>query len=211
LTTTLNVTARSAPAAGRIVTVEEAAELRLDHPHVVNLEARPAGVDGRGAVTTRDLVRNALRMRPDRIVMGECRGGEALELLQLMTSGCEGSLTTVQANSPRDALSRLESMARVSGGDWPARAIRDQIAGGVNVVVQQARLADGARRVTQISEVTGIEADAIQVQDIFVFEREGQDSDGAVKGRHRATGAVPKFYQSLKALGMPANVEIFRQ
>ncbi len=210
-TTTLNVLSGFIPTDERIVTIEDAAELKLDQTHVVSLESRPPNIEGKGAVTIRDLVRNALRMRPDRIVVGECRGGEALDMLQAMNTGHEGSLTTVHANSPRDALSRLETMVLMSGMELPVRAIRDQIASAINMVVHQSRLSDGSRRLTHISEITGMEADVISMQDIFVFAREGVDAKGKVVGHHRPTGFVPKFYETLKGMGLAANMEIFRK
>jgi pilus assembly protein CpaF len=210
-TTTLNVLSGYIPENERIITIEDAAELKLDQNHVVSLEARPPNIEGRGAITIRELVRNALRMRPDRIVVGECRGGEALDMLQAMNTGHEGSLTTVHANAPRDALARLETMVLMSGMDLPVRAIREQIASAINVIVQQARLSDGTRRVTAISEVTGMEGEVISMQDIFEFAQEGFDANGRAQGRHRPTGFVPKFYEDLKARGIEANMAIFQE
>lgn len=209
-TTTLNVLASYIPDSERIITIEDAAELKLEQPHVVSLEAQPANVEGHGAITIRDLVRNALRMRPDRIVVGDCRGGETLDILQAMNTGQEGSLTSIHANSPYDALSRLETMVLMSGMDLPTRAIRDQISNAINIVVQQARLADGTRRITHISEITGIKADAISMQDIFIFDQQGFDTNGRVMGRHKATGCIPKFYESLKVMGIKANMDVFQ-
>ena len=209
-TTMLNVLSSYIPAAERIITIEDAAELKLDQEHVVSLEARPPNIEGKGAVTIRDLVRNALRMRPDRIVVGECRGGESLDMLQAMNTGHEGSLTTVHANGPRDALSRLETMVLMSGMELPVRAIRDQVANAINVVVQIARLADGSRRLTHIAEITGMEGDVISMQEIFLFAQEGFDAKNHVIGKHKPTGFVPKFYESLKARGMRANMALFQ-
>ena len=190
-TTLLNVLSNLIPAGERIVTIEDAAELRLRHAHLVSLEARPANAEGRGAVGIRDLVRNALRMRPDRIVVGECRGGEALDMLQAMNTGHEGSLTTVHANSPRDAIARLETMVLMAGMDLPLGAIRDQIGSAIHVVVQQARAADGIRRIVEIAEVTGLEASRVQMQPIFRWER----------GRFIGCDTVPQFFESLRANG----------
>ncbi len=209
-TTMLNVLSGYIPSEERIITIEDAAELKLDQEHVVRLEARPPNIEGKGAISIRDLVRNALRMRPDRIVVGECRGGEALDMLQAMNTGHEGSLTTVHANGPREALSRLETMVLMSGMELPIRAIRDQVASAVNVVVQIARLADGTRRITHISEITGMEGDIISMQEIFKFEQQGFDAKGRVTGSHRATGFVPKFYETLKARGLKTNMSLFQ-
>jgi len=209
-TTTLNVLSGFIPESERIITIEDAAELKLEQEHVVALEARPPNIEGKGAVTIRDLVRNALRMRPDRIVVGECRGGEALDMLQAMNTGHEGSLTTVHANGPRDALSRLETMVLMSGMELPLRAIRDQIASAVDVVVQQTRFPDGSRRVTHVSEVTGIEGDVVSMQDLFVFTQRGFDQSGKVQGTLGPTGAVPRFYEDLQAVGIEADRSIFQ-
>jgi pilus assembly protein CpaF len=176
----------------------------------VSLEARPANMDGRGAVSIRDLVKNALRMRPDRIIVGECRGGETLDMLQAMNTGHDGSLTTVHANGPRDALSRLETMVLMAGMELPVRAIRDQVANAVDIVVQQSRFTDGTRRITHISEITGMEGEIISMHDLFVFDHQGITSDGRVQGRFRATGFIPKFYENLRSFGLEANLAIFR-
>ncbi|MCS6799510.1 MAG: ATPase, T2SS/T4P/T4SS family [Myxococcota bacterium] len=193
-TTLLNVLSSFIPEHERIVTIEDAAELRLRQPHVVSLESRPPNMEGRGEVTIRDLVRNALRMRPDRIVVGECRGGEALDMLQAMNTGHEGSMTTTHANSPAEAIARLETLALMSGIDLPSRAIREQIAASVHLIVQQTRLSDGSRRITAISEVDGIdEHGEVRTRDIFVFARTGTGPDGRVEGEHRATGYLPTF------------------
>ncbi len=208
-TTMLNVLSAFIAEGERIVTIEDDAELKLEG-HVVRLEARPASIDGRGAVTTRDLLRNALRMGPQRIIVGQCRGSEALDMLQAMNTGHEGTLTTVHASSPRDALSRLETMVLMSGMELPVRAIREQIASSVDIIVQQARLSDGSRRITHISEVSGVESDAISVHDIFTFEQQGLSADGRVMGVSKPTGFVPKFYEELPARGIKTDFEIFQ-
>ena len=208
-TTLLNVLSNYIPDHERIVTVEDAAELQLNQPNLVALEARPANIEGRGAVTIRDLVKNCLRMRPDRIIVGECRGGEALDMLQAMNTGHDGSLTTAHANSPRDCLSRLEVMTLMSGLDIPMQAIREQISSAVNLIVQQTRFSCGTRKVTYITEVTGIEGNLIQLQDIFKFEQDGFDQQGKVKGHFAPTGHIPDFYQDLIKRGVPVDVSIF--
>ena len=210
-TTLLNILGSYIPEKERIVTIEDAAELQLPQDHVVSLEARPSNIEGKGQITIRDLVRNSLRMRPDRIVIGECRGGEALDMLQAMNTGHDGSLTTLHANTPRDALSRLETMVLMSGMDLPIKAIREQIASAVNLIIQQTRFADGSRRVMAISEVSGMEMDVITMQDIFTFKQEGFDSEGKVVGKFIATGFVPKFYDDLQRRGIPVNMDIFRE
>jgi len=210
-TTLLNVLASYIPARERIVTIEDAAELAIRQEHWVQLEARPPNIEGKGAVSIRELVRNALRMRPDRIVVGEVRGGEALDMLQAMNTGHDGSLTTLHANTPRDALSRLETMVLMSGMDLPVRAIREQIASAVHLVVQQQRFADGTRKVSAISEVSGMETDVITMQDIFLFKQEGFRKDGSVAGRFVATGFVPSFYDDLQRRGLPVDMTIFRE
>jgi pilus assembly protein CpaF len=208
-TTLLNVLSNFIPPGERIVTIEDAAELRLHHDNLVSLEARPANIEGKGAIAIRDLVRNSLRMRPDRIVVGECRGGEALDMLQAMNTGHDGSLTTLHANSPRDALARLEVMVLMAGMDLPVAAIREQVASAVNVIVQQTRFACGARKVTHITEVAGIESGRIQLQDIFVFEQTGQDATGRTAGDFRGCGFVPGFYESLARSGVALDLSIF--
>ncbi|MGQ9662159.1 MAG: ATPase, T2SS/T4P/T4SS family [Kiritimatiellia bacterium] len=208
-TTLLNVLSSYLPADERIVTIEDAAELRLEQSHVVRLEARPPNIEGKGAVTIRDLVRNALRMRPDRIVVGECRGGEALDMLQAMNTGHDGSLTTVHANSPRDVISRLETMVLMSGMDLPVRAIREQIASAINLVIHLARLSDGSRKIVKISEIVGLEGDQITMQDIFVFEQTGVTPQGKVLGVFKATGAVPTFIEQIAAHGLTIDREMF--
>lgn len=208
-TTLLNLLSSFIPETERIVTIEDAAELRLAQPHVVRLEARGANVEGRGAVTIRDLVRNSLRMRPDRIIVGECRGGEALDMLQAMNTGHDGSLTTVHANSPRDVVSRLETMVLMSGMDLPSRAIREQIASAVDIIIHESRMADGTRKVVAISEVTGLEGSQIVMQDIFRFNQTGVDSNGRITGSFGPTGAVPTFYETLHSRGLYIAPEIF--
>lgn len=198
-TTLLNCLSTLIPAAERIVTIEDSAELQLDHENLVSLEARPSNAEGRGLVSIRDLVRNALRMRPDRIVVGECRGGETLDMLQAMNTGHDGSLTTAHANSPRDLLSRLEVMTLMAGMELPLQAVREQIASAVNLIVQQARFSCGARRIVAITEVTGIESGRIQMQDLFRFERRGAGPDGRTVGMFRPCGNEPAFFESLPA------------
>lgn len=210
-TTLLNILSNFIPVEERVVTVEDAAELKLVQPHVVSLEARPANMEGKGQVTIRDLVRNCLRMRPDRIVVGECRGGEALDMLQAMNTGHDGSLTTGHANSPRDMLRRLEVMVLMAGMELPVQAIREQISSAVQLIVQQTRFGDGSRRITSISEITGIEQSTIQLNEIFRFQQTGFDENGRVKGYFTATGQVPEFYESLAKRGIPVNLEIFRE
>jgi len=201
-TTLLNALSAYIPEDERIVTIEDSAELQLQQPHVVRLETRPPNIEGRGEVSQRDLVKNALRMRPDRIVIGEVRGGEAIDMLQAMNTGHDGSLTTVHANTPRDALARLETMIQMTGMRLSDRAMRQQVASAINLVLQVARLSDGSRRVTSISEITGMEGDTITMQEIFQFERTGIDAQSQVIGRFRATGIRPRFAERLKACGL---------
>ncbi|HZB43645.1 MAG TPA: CpaF family protein [Pyrinomonadaceae bacterium] len=201
-TTLLNALSAYIPVEQRIVTIEDSAELQLQQPHTVRLETRPPNIEGRGEITQRDLVKNALRMRPDRIVIGEVRGGEAIDMLQAMNTGHDGSLTTIHANTPRDAMARLETMLQMTGMRLSDRAMRQQIAAAINMVVQVARLSDGSRRVTSISEITGMEGETITMQEIFKYERTGVDSNGKVLGRFRATGIRPRFAERLKAYGM---------
>jgi pilus assembly protein CpaF len=208
-TTLLNVLSSFIPDAERIVTVEDAAELKLYQPNLVSLEAKPANIEGRGAVTIRELVKNTLRMRPDRIIVGECRGGEALDMLQAMNTGHDGSLTTAHANSPRDALSRLEVMVLMAGMDLPVTAIREQIASAVDIIVQQTRYACGSRKISKITEVSGIEGNTVQLQDIFEFKQHGFNDTGKVWGEFLATGFVPSFYETLNAIGIPVDLTIF--
>lgn len=208
-TTLLNVLSNFIPDDERIITVEDAAELQLNQPDLVSLESRPPNLEGRGQITIRDLVRNALRMRPDRIVVGECRGGEALDMLQAMNTGHDGSLTTAHANSPRDVLSRLEVMVMMAGMELPVSAIREQLASAVDVIVQQNRFPDGSRRVTRITEVVGIESGTIQLQDIFRFTQHGVDAHGRIRGSFVATGFIPSFYEELAAIGVDVDHAIF--
>jgi pilus assembly protein CpaF len=207
-TTLLNVMSGFIPERERIVTIEDAAELQLKQPHVVRLETRPPNIEGQGAVRQRQLVINALRMRPDRIIVGEVRGEEAFDMLQAMNTGHEGSLTTVHANSPRDALARVENMISMADMNLPERAMRQQIASAMDVVIQVSRLADGRRRVTSISEVTGMESDVISMQEIFIFEKHGLE-EGNVKGVFRATGIRPKFTDRLTAAGERLRPSLF--
>jgi len=201
-TTLLNAMSAYIPADERIVTIEDSAELQLQQPHVVRLETRPMNIEGKGEITQRDLVRNSLRMRPDRIVVGEVRGAEAIDMLQAMNTGHDGSLTTIHANTPRDSLSRLETMIQMTGMRLSDRAMRQQIASAVNLVIQVARLTDGTRRIVSISEVTGMEGEMITMQEIFQFERTGIDAAGKVLGRFRTTGIRPRFAERLKQYGM---------
>jgi pilus assembly protein CpaF len=201
-TTLLNALSAYIPEDERIVTIEDSAELQLQQPHVVRLETRPPNIEGRGEITQRDLVKNALRMRPDRIVIGEVRGGEAIDMLQAMNTGHDGSLTTIHANTPRDAVARLETMIQMTGMRLSDRAMRQQIASALDLVIQAARLSDGSRRVTSISEITGMEGETITMQEIFQFERKGVDQSGKVIGRFRPTGVRPRFAERLKQYGM---------
>lgn len=200
-TTTLGVLSAYIPEDERIITIEDAAELQLRQAHVVTLETRPPNIEGKGAITIRDLVRNALRMRPERIIVGEVRSGEALDMLQAMNTGHDGSLTTGHANSPRDMLARLETMVLMAGMELPIRAIREQISSAIDVIVQQSRLRDGSRRITHITEVLGMEGDVIVLQDIFRFEQTGVDKQGKAQGYFRATGIRPQFIERLHAAG----------
>lgn len=210
-TTTLNVLSSFIPREERIVTVEDAAELQLWQEHVVRLETRPPNIEGKGQVTTRDLVINCLRMRPDRIVVGEVRGGEALDMLQAMNTGHDGSITTGHSNSPRDILFRIETMVLMTGFDLPLRAIREQIATALNLIVHQDRFKDGTRKITNVTEITGMEGDTISLQDIFVFEQKGIDDKGRVVGRHVPTGVVPKFIEKMESSGVYLPTQIFRR
>ena len=209
-TTTLNVLSSYLPAGERIITIEDAAELQLRQPHWLRLEYRPANLEGKGEITIRDLVRNALRMRPDRIVVGEVRGGDALDMLQAMNTGHDGSLSTVHANAPRDVLSRLETMALMAGVDIPVRAIREQIASAVHLIVHQARLRDATRRVTHVTEVVGMEGEVITLQDLFLFDyRAGIDERGRFRGTIQPTGLRPRFLERLRDQGTRIDPELF--
>jgi pilus assembly protein CpaF len=208
-TTLLNVLSNFIPPTERIITVEDAAELKLVQPHLVSLEARPANLEGKGAIPIRDLVKNCLRMRPDRIVVGECRGGETLDMLQAMNTGHDGSLTTAHANTPRDMIARLEVMVMMSGLDLPVTAIREMVASAVHLIVQISRYSDGSRRLTNISEITGVESGIVSMQDIFRYQQEGFDENGKVKGHFEATGAIPHFYEEMRQRGLPVDMSIF--
>jgi pilus assembly protein CpaF len=209
-TTLLNVLSSFIPSSERIVTIEDSKELQLRQDHVLALESRPQNTEGRGEVTIRDLVRNSLRMRPDRIIVGECRSGEALDMLQAMNTGHDGSLTTVHANSPRDALSRIETMTLMAGFDLPVRAIREQMASALDVIVQLSRLRDGSRRVTHVTEVERMEGDVIVLQDIFLFDYGmGVDDKGRWLGEVKATGLRPKFAEALADRGHPLPPSMF--
>jgi pilus assembly protein CpaF len=202
-TTSLNVLSSFVPDNERILTIEDAAELQLRQEHVLRLEARPPNMEGRGAVTIRELVRNALRMRPDRIIVGEVRDGAALDMLQAMNTGHDGSITTVHANTPRDALARLETMVLMAGVDLPQRAIREQMASAIHLIVQQARLKDGTRRITHITEVDGMEGDIVTLQDVYMFDfKAGVDEHGAYRGELRSTGLRPHFLEWLADRGV---------
>jgi pilus assembly protein CpaF len=209
-TTTLNVLSSFLPEDERIITIEDAAELRLQQPHIVRLEYRPPNIEGKGEVTIRDLVRNALRMRPDRIVVGEVRGGEALDMMQAMNTGHDGSITTIHCNSPRDALARLETMILMSGMDLGVRAIREQISSALNVIVHQARMKDGSRRITHITEIVGMEGDVITLQDLFLFDyAAGIDDNGKFLGTLKSTGLRPRFMDRLQEHGVTVPPEVF--
>jgi pilus assembly protein CpaF len=208
-TTLLNVLSNFIPSTERIITVEDAAELKLVQPHLVSLEARPANLEGKGAIPIRDLVKNCLRMRPDRIVVGECRGGETLDMLQAMNTGHDGSLTTAHANTPRDMIARLEVMVMMSGLDLPVAAIREMVASAIHMIVQISRYSDGSRRVTNITEITGVESGIVSMQDIFRYQQEGFDENGKVKGHFEATGAIPHFYEEMRQRGLPVDMSIF--
>jgi len=210
-TTTLNVLSSFIPSDERIVTIEDAKELQLAQDHVLAMEARPPNIEGKGLVSIRDLVRNALRMRPDRVVVGECRGGEALDMLQAMNTGHDGSITTIHSNSPRDTLSRIETMTLMSGFDLPIRAIREQMASALDLIVHLTRLRDGTRRITHVTEVQGMEGDVITLQDIFLFDfGMGIDEHGRFKGHLKATGVRPKFAEKLADLGIRLGPEVFQ-
>ena len=209
-TTTLNVLSSFLPDDERIITIEDAAELRLQQPHVVRLEYRPPNIEGKGEVTIRDLVRNALRMRPDRIVVGEVRGGEALDMMQAMNTGHDGSISTVHSNSPRDSLSRLETMTLMAGMDLGVRTIREQVSSALNLIVHQSRMKDGSRRITHVTEVIGMEGDVITLQDLFLFDYSaGVDEEGRFLGNLKATGLRPRFLDRLQERGISVSPEVF--
>ncbi|MGN1123166.1 MAG: CpaF family protein [Eubacterium sp.] len=210
-TTLLNVLSSYIPDDERIVTIEDSAEVQLKQQHVITLESRPANMEGKGRISIRDLVVNALRMRPDRIIVGEVRSEETLDMLQAMNTGHDGSLTTIHANSPRDSVSRIETMVMMSGSELPSKAIRDQVASAINLIVQQARLRDGSRKVTSISEIVGMEGDIIKMQEIFSFETDGElDSNNKFKGAFKATGIVPKCVEKIRENGVRVNNDWFR-
>jgi pilus assembly protein CpaF len=208
-TTVLNVLSECIPDHERLITIEDAAELQLQQEHVIRLETRPANVEGAGGINQAELLKNCLRMRPDRIILGEVRGGEAMSMLQAMNTGHEGSLATLHSNTPRDTLSRLETMVLMAGMDLPVRAIREQIASALDMVVQIERSTDGSRRITHITEVTGMEGDIIQLQDVFVFQRQGVNPEGRVLGEHVATGIRPACYERLALSGHPIDLDVF--
>jgi len=208
-TTLLNVVSAAIPETERIITIEDAAELQLQQPHVVRLETRPPNIEGKGEVTQRALVRNSLRMRPDRIIVGEVRGPEVLDMLQAMNTGHEGSMSTIHANSPRDALTRLEHMLGMTGIQFNPRTMRQQIASALSVVIQVSRLSDGRRKITSLQEITGMEGEVVTMQEIFTFEQTGVAADGTVQGRFRATGIRPKFVQRLRTRGIALAEDLF--
>ncbi|MGP4079829.1 CpaF family protein [Pseudalkalibacillus sp. R45] len=208
-TTTLNVLSSFIFNDERIVTIEDAAELQLGQPHVISLESRPPNIEGKGQIAIRDLVRNSLRMRPDRIVIGEVRGAEALDMLQAMNTGHDGSLATGHSNSPRDMISRLETMVLLAGVELPVKAIREQISGAIDLIIQQSRLKDGTRKITKITEVQGLEGDVIVLQDIFEYQQDGIDAEGKIKGRLVPTGVRPKFYDLLERSGLDIPPSVF--
>jgi pilus assembly protein CpaF len=210
-TTLLNILSGCIPETERIITIEDSAELQLQQPHVVRLETRPANIEGKGEVSARDLVRNALRMRPERIVVGEVRGGEALDMLQAMNTGHDGSLTTIHANSPRDAIGRVENMVSMTGIAFPIKALRAQIASAIDVVVQITRLEDGRRKITSVQEINGMEGEVVTMSELFTFERHGIDENNNVLGELRPTGIVPAFYKSLRSKGIDIPIEVFGQ
>jgi pilus assembly protein CpaF len=208
-TTMLNALSAFISPKERVVTIEDAAELQLKQPHLARLETRPPNIEGEGAIRQRELLINSLRMRPDRIVIGECRGEEALDMLQAMNTGHDGSMTTIHANSPRDVITRLEVMVTLANGNLHLNAIRQQVASAVDVIVQVARLSDGSRRVVNITEVTGMEGEVVTLQDLFVFEKRGMSPEGRIIGRFAATGIRPKFYDRVRAAGMPLPHDLF--
>jgi septum site-determining protein MinD len=205
----LNVLSSFIPATERIITVEDAAELQLKQAHVVRLETRPANMEGTGSVTIRDLVRNTLRMRPDRIVVGECRGGEALDMLSAMNTGHDGSMTTIHANSPREGVARLETLCLMAGMDLPVKAIREQIAGAVDMIIQISRLSDGTRKIISITEVVGMQGEAITLQEIFRYKEEGFDKNRKILGQFQAMGLIPTFIEDFERRGVRVPRSIF--
>jgi pilus assembly protein CpaF len=209
-TTMLNAMSAFIDGRERIVTIEDSAELQLQQEHVVRLETRPPNIEGKGEIAQRDLVKNALRMRPDRIILGEVRSGEAFDMLQAMNTGHDGSMTTVHANSSRDALSRIEQMIGMSGIEIPARSARAQIASAMNIVIQVSRLSDGRRKLISLSEITGMEGEVVTMQEIFRFRQSGVDEEGVVKGRFEATGIRPRFLDQVMAHGISLSAELFR-
>ena len=208
-TTMLNILSGYIPEDERVVTIEDSAELQLRQPHVVRLETRPPNIESKGEVTSRDLVRNSLRMRPERIIVGEVRGGEALDMLQAMNTGHDGSLTTIHANAPRDSLSRIENMVSMAGVNFPINALRSQIASAIDIVLQIARLEDGKRKVISVQEINGMEGDIITMSELFSFQREGIDEEGNVNGKLRATGIIPAFHKNLSHRGIDLPIEVF--
>jgi pilus assembly protein CpaF len=208
-TTLLNILASFIPDGERIVTIEDSAELQLPQEHVARLETRPPNIEGKGAVSIRDLVKNSLRMRPDRIVVGECRGGEALDMIQAMSTGHDGSMTTLHANSPDDALRRLETMMMMAGMDLPLKAIRDNIFAAVHIVVQASRFSDGTRKISSIAEISAMYDGNIQLQEIFTFHRSGLRQDGSVEGKHVPTGVIPTFVDELRDAGVGVDMSLF--
>lgn len=210
-TTLLNILSSFIPDEQRIITIEDAAELKLSQSHVIPLESRPPNIEGKGEIPIRILLKNSLRMRPDRIIIGECRGEESLDMLQAMNTGHDGSLTTIHANSPRDCISRLETLVLFSGYKLSTKAIRSQIASAIDLIVQISRFSDGSRKLSQITEITGIEGETISQQDIFYFDQQGVGPDKKVIGRHRATGAIPRFIESLEKKGIPFSMDFFRE
>ena len=209
-TTLLNILSSYIPADERIITIEDSAEVQLKQQHVLTLESRPANMEGTGRISIRDLVVNALRMRPDRIIVGEVRSEETLDMLQAMNTGHDGSLTTIHANSPRDSISRIETMVMMSGSELPSKAIRDQVSSAINLIVQQARLRDGSRKITSISEIVGMEGDVIRMQEIFTYETDGEiDTNGKFKGKFKATGIVPQCLEKIRENGVMISNEWF--
>ena len=209
-TTLLNVLSSYIPSDERIITIEDSAEVQLHQEHVITLESRPANMEGKGRISIRDLVVNALRMRPDRIIVGEVRSEETLDMLQAMNTGHDGSLTTIHANSPRDSISRIETMVMMSGSELPSKAIRDQVSSAINIIVQQARLRDGSRKVTSISEIVGMEGDVVRMHDIFVYDTDGEfDSNGKFKGTFKPTGIIPKCVEKIKENGVVVSNDWF--